>query len=99
MRRKLWLLVSLMLIVVAIALPGISPLSIPTEKECKDYIDQNVCVFVDRVETYCCLSKMMFDCKKVKRWRHKIKGTYHFTDPTECYNLDTACSPYNNPCK
>jgi len=98
MRRKLWLLVSLTLVVVAIALPGISPLRTIDEKECKDNINVSVCEYLGKVRTYCCLSKMLFDCQKVEKWKHKTDGTYHFRNPTECDNLEIACYPYNNHC-
>ncbi|MEZ8217160.1 hypothetical protein B0813_000697 [Candidatus Fervidibacteria bacterium JGI MDM2 SSWTFF-3-K9] len=93
-----WTLASFAVIVVATAAPAISPLSIIREKECKDKIDPDLCVYQRKVRTLCCLSQMLFDCKLVEEWKHKTDGTYHYRNPTDCHNLEIACSPYNNHC-
>jgi hypothetical protein len=98
--QMLWMLISLVLVIITIATPSISPLSTPLrEKECKDQIiNADVCKFNRHVRTYCCLSQMLFDCKEVEEWVHKTDGTYHYRNPTGCNNLEIACSPYNNHC-
>lgn len=93
-----WTLVSLAVLALTIATPAILPLVPPTEKECKDEININVCEFVNHVRTHCCLSRMLFDCEKVEMWKHKTDGTYHFRNPDKCDNLEIACIPYNNHC-
>ena len=91
-----WMSASLVVIVIAVAAPNISLMTPPREKECKDTVDTTKCELVGYVRTYCCLSRMLFDCGKVDEWRHKTDGTYHYRNPTSCDNLEIGCSPYNN---
>ena len=103
MRRKRvaqlwWALASLVVIVAAIAAPAISPLTPPREKECKDNINPDLCVLQKKVRTFCCLSRMLFDCQEVEEWKHKTDGTYHYRNPNKCDNMEIACYPYNNHC-
>ena len=103
MRRKVgfqiwWTLASLVMIAAAVVAPTISPMTPPTEKECKDNVNPDVCTRVGYVRTSCCLSKMLFDCQKVEMWKHNTDGTYHFRNPTDCDNEGIACVPYNNHC-
>lgn len=102
-RRKLWLLASLLLVAIAIAAPyAPAPLTTVREKKCEDLMVVSYCVKLGRVETLCCRpygsGYLLHLCKNVEEWFHTGDKTYHYRNPQGCVSEDIACSPYDNHC-